>query len=313
LRSKFVSQEGKEKIIVYVDVTSRYHVSYDWMAKEMTKEMKKKIVDPELQSFIVPNFTTTTPVDTAIGCIMMMATLKNYFDYVCCLDCGIPSITLLGTREDYEDIHTRLDKFEEFGDEPRVFAALLRPIIREFIEAFQLNDGNSDADAAPPNPEFWGRICHYKAGSSGPDYLSGWATAFCVWNNDGKWQGPELATFTDPISDEERLASNAYYEAHPKSRWDSSGFYSPPPVFFGEVRYPVLDFSKVPNGFCEVDVLVDEFGTEYECVMVAGHVGFTVSGERSDTLQPSPQWFMFEKEEVVQTINFAIPLGPETR
>ncbi len=186
------------------------------------------------------------------------------------LDCGIPSITLLGTREDYEDIHTRLDKFEGFGDEPRVFAALLRPIIREFIEAFYFNDSNGNPDATPLNPEFWGRICHYKTGDSGPDYLSGWATAFCVWDDDGKWQGPKLATFADPISERERLESNAFYEAHPTSR-DDFEVYSPPPVFFGEVRYPVLDFSKVPNGFCEVDVLVDEYGTEFDCTMVAGH------------------------------------------
>jgi len=222
------------------------------------------------------------------------------------LSCGIPSMTLLGVRGDYEDILRRLDKFDEYGDEPRVFAALLRPIIREFIQAFQFNHSNSNPDAVPPNPEFWGRICHYKKGDSGPDYLSGWATAFCVWNNDGKWQGPILAPFTDPISDEERLASNTYYEAHPMSR-DDLEVYSPPPVFFGDVRYPVLDFSKVPNGFCEVDVLVDEYGTEFDCTMVAGHVGFTVSGERSDTLQPSPQWFMFEKEEDVENINLGIP------
>jgi len=48
------------------------------MAEKMAKEMKKKIVDPELQSFIIPNFSTTTPVDTVIGCMMMMATLKKF-------------------------------------------------------------------------------------------------------------------------------------------------------------------------------------------------------------------------------------------
>ncbi len=37
-----MSHEGKEKIVVYDDAPSRYHVSYDWMAKEMTKEMKKE-------------------------------------------------------------------------------------------------------------------------------------------------------------------------------------------------------------------------------------------------------------------------------
>ncbi len=52
LRSKFVSHEGKETIIVRVDALSRYHVSYDWMAKEMTKEMKKK-VNSQLSDFVI--------------------------------------------------------------------------------------------------------------------------------------------------------------------------------------------------------------------------------------------------------------------
>jgi len=286
LRNKFVSHEGKETLIVEAVAFSRYHANYAWMAEEMTRELKKKIVDPELQSFIVAKFSTTTPVDTAIGCIMMMSTLKHYFDYQFHLTCGIPSITLLGTKEDYEDILRRIDKLDAFGDEPRAFAALLRPIIREFFEAF------NDPSGGAPNPEFWGRICHYMKGSSGPDYISGWATAFCCWNSDGKWQGPNLKTFGNPVSEEERLESERYYKDHKMSK---RGFRGPPALFLGDLRYPVVALSKVPSGVCEVDVLVNDNGTEYDCKMVAGHIGFTVLGERSDTLQPSPQWFLFEK------------------
>ncbi len=61
--------------------------------------------------------------------------MVSYFNDVLCLTCGVPSITLLGTREDYEDIHTRLDKFEGFGDEPRVFAALLSATGDQFRES----------------------------------------------------------------------------------------------------------------------------------------------------------------------------------
>ncbi|KLO04876.1 hypothetical protein SCHPADRAFT_917878 [Schizopora paradoxa] len=289
LRSKFVPHEGKEEIKVYVEAPSRYYVSYDWMAEEMTKKMKEKIVDPELVKFIIPKFSTTTPIDTAVGCVMMMGTLKHYFDFVCCITCGIPEITILGTKEDYKDILKRLDKFEEFGEEPRVFAALLRPIVREFIDVFNVQ---AKDPSAAINIDFWSRILHYESGGSGPDYISGWATAFCAWNKDGKWQGPKLDTFSEPISEKERNESIEFYKKHPKSR---GIYYGPPALFLGDVRYPVVEFENVPNGFCEVDVLIDDHGTKYDCMMVAGHVGFTISGERSDTLQPSPHWFMFEK------------------
>jgi len=58
--------------------------------------------------------------------------------------------------------------------------------------------------------------------------------------------------------------------------------------------------NNIPVGFTEVPVkLVDDL-VELECMMVAGHVGARVSnsgeGLLKDTLQPEPQWFMFEVE-----------------
>ncbi len=44
----------------------------------------QKIVDPELHGFIIPNFSTTTPVDTTIGCVMMMSTLQKCVDEQIC-------------------------------------------------------------------------------------------------------------------------------------------------------------------------------------------------------------------------------------
>ncbi|KLO05017.1 hypothetical protein SCHPADRAFT_933820 [Schizopora paradoxa] len=53
LRSKFVSHEGKETIVVEVNAPTRYHVNYDWMAKEMTKQLKKKASSPS-DSYLSP-------------------------------------------------------------------------------------------------------------------------------------------------------------------------------------------------------------------------------------------------------------------
>jgi len=100
------------------------------------------------------------------------------------LDCGIPSVNLEGEKSDWEKLLARVDKLKEFGTETKAWAALLRPIFRRFVKAFDVE----------PDTDFWGRVCHY-SGGSGPTYLSGWITAFCVWNNEGKWQGP-------PISDQ---------------------------------------------------------------------------------------------------------------
>jgi Domain of unknown function (DUF4419) len=65
------------------------------------------------------------------------------------------------------------------------------------------------------------------------------------------------------------------------------------------LRYPVLDTGDVPDGFCEVDIKLDDNGELFDCKMVAGHVGYVLSAKdgRMDTLQPSSEWFMFVKGE----------------
>jgi Domain of unknown function (DUF4419) len=74
------------------------------------------------------------------------------------------------------------------------------------------------------------------------------------------------------------------------------------------VRYPAIDVADIPDGYCQVDVKLDDNGQELKCMLVAGHVGYV---ERDDlepdadtgetlknTLQPSPEWFLFVKERV---------------
>ena len=63
-------------------------------------------------------------------------------------------------------------------------------------------------------------------------------------------------------------------------------------------QYPVIDTGDVPNGFCQVDVALDDNGELFDCLMVAGHLAGLVTGEEQDTLKPLPSWFIFIKESI---------------
>jgi hypothetical protein len=208
----------------------------------------------------------------------------RYFSYSIHFRCGIPSITLLGEREDYIKILQRLDKLDEFGDEPVVFARLLRPVLKQFVTAFDMMK-----EGQPPDTDFWGKMCHYHAGGSGPDYIGGWLSAFCVWNRQGEWQGGDISRIDKPVPKSKKLRSD-------------QGLFGPPPLVLDSLRYPSVDTGEIPTGFCEVDVLVDDNGEEFDCVMVAGHVGNAMSATDENgimnTLRPQAEWFMFIKEEV---------------
>lgn len=80
--------------------------------------------------------------------------------------CGLPSVTLLGERSDWEDILMRLEKLPSFGDEAGQWHDLLKPVITRFVKTFDEPESESTKD-------FWQKIVHHHSGGSGPSYYSG--------------------------------------------------------------------------------------------------------------------------------------------
>lgn len=181
------------------------------------------------------------------------------------ISCGIPSVTLEGEKKDWEKILGRIDKLSTFGAEPTAWAKLLKPILTRFVSAF---DGNPDID-------FWGKVCKHTRGGSGPGSISGWITAFCVWDSLGKWRGPPLS---GPLPDSSVGSYRSAYR-----------------LILDDVQYAILSDNAIPWGYCEVDVALDDNGEKFGCMMVSGHMGMRVQGEKRDTVAPLPAWFMFIK------------------
>ena len=186
LRSVFVAHEDK-KALEIVEYGTRYTADYGDMAKRMTQLIHENVVDPSLRTWIIPDFTTTTPTDVVVASVIMMATLQSYFDYRFRLICGIPHVTLLGEKDDWEQIARRIEKLKEYGPETTAWYHLLKPVVTRFAQAF--DEGIADS---AENREFWNRVVHWLPMGSGPTYLSGWITAFCVFNEEGKWLGGDL-------------------------------------------------------------------------------------------------------------------------
>lgn len=191
----------------------------------------------------------------------------------------MPAVTLLGEKADYEIILTKLDKLEELGIEAKAFTSLLRPIIYGFIATFDAISAGVD-----PNMDFWGKICHEHSMGSGSNVLSGWLTAFCAWDKDGKWQLSTLDSVIPPW-----MRGSDYEDILYGDQGD-----------FDASLYGGITMDNIPIGFADVEVLVIEGNDKYDCMMVAGHVGARMckTDQIENTLQPSPQWFMFEVERV---------------
>ncbi|KZT00873.1 uncharacterized protein LAESUDRAFT_708199 [Laetiporus sulphureus 93-53] len=277
-RSSSTRQNRKPKIKVATDA-SRYTVDFASVARQMTGCLHGDETDETLKRWILPDFTTTTLVDTTICSVMMMATLSAeiQFDMVCA--CGIPSVTLEGEKADWEKLLRRMDKLDTLGEEPKIWATMLRPILRRFISAF---DGE-------PDLPFWEHVAHSDPSFYGADDMSGWITAFCVWSNRGKWQAGLLHIGEDGLAGS-RISWKSFVGKN-----DSRA------LVLDGVPYPQMSVLFIPEGYCAVNVALSENDLDLDCVMIAGHVATAVSAEMGgnelNTVSPAPQWFIYVKGE----------------
>lgn len=250
LRNKFVDFEGKKKLVV-VGSGNLYTANYEELCKKMTFEISKNIKDNVMREWLLPNFTTTTENDRMVGSIVLMATMKSYFNYEFHLKCNLPSVTLLGEVDDWIQIRNRANKLLEFdleNKEMTKWAKLLFPVLDNFVKTAQGN----------PDVNWWNKIAHHIGGGSGPTYLSGFITAFCVFNDKGKYIGDNRSV---------RMMTTP-------SEW------------------PVIDTNDIPHGFVSVPVTVDDNGTIVQTELFVGHI-FMVNPD-SVSLAPAVDWALFE-------------------
>jgi hypothetical protein len=273
LRDYFVSHEGQKELEV-TDVGNIHTIDVGVLARRMTALIQENVKDPNLRDWIMPAFSTTTVTDRTTAAVLMMGSMQAYFSYKMSLMCGIPTVTLLGERADYEDILARLDKLPELGTETSIFADLLRPVMRNFIATF-------DPQQSATSRDFWSKIAHRSGGGSGPSYLGGWLTAFCFWNDKGK----------------------SMYDLQKGVRRRGISPSDPGRLELDGVPYHKVETDDIPSGFASVPVLVDDNGMEYKTKMIAGSLGIKITSkddpragteEKLDSLQSLSGWMMYE-------------------
>ncbi|MFK7786581.1 MAG: DUF4419 domain-containing protein [Crocinitomicaceae bacterium] len=216
-----------------------------------------KYVNDDYYSFFVPEFSTTTNIHMTSYEVTMLEGFSQAFEYFGDSGCGIPYITLQGTREDWQSIYDRLDKVEELGME--LWAAELRLVIQQFINVFDDN----------VNLNFWQSI--YKDHSEyGAWYVSGWFIKFFPYlEGTGK---------SEDITEEGR----EYYARAPK-------IYVPNNYLEGD-RYLIsrLNTSDFPSGMSEITVHWNNWGTDQEMKVHAGFYGIKQYDDLS--LEPAIAW-----------------------
>lgn len=289
LRSVFVAHEGKRELVIQSG-GNRYSMDPASMASQMTELMQDHIVDESLREWVMPNFTTTTATDSATSAIVMMGTMKKYFSYSFQLLCGIPKVTLEGEKKDWEDILHRLERLKKYTIQTVAWYHLLRPIVSRFVAAY-------DSPTSVENLDFWNKVAHFSGGGSGPTFLSGWITAFCVFDEQGRWKGSAFNENIEDAGDPLHLSASQFASVHLRAG-------ATPYLTLDDSPYFRINSDKVPCGYTHVDVKLDDNGKSFDTMFVAGligsHISSTAKTEISaegtrDTVRPVPGWWYFIK------------------
>jgi hypothetical protein len=171
LRSRFVRHQGQVRIVVRRDDFIKGSPENLW--GEVIDEFSARVQEHigSAHDLFVPRVSTTGPAERIASEIVLLDAVRSYFEYVLQSRCGIPSITLEGTPEDWQELAERARAFTAF--DLGWWLTPLAPILQEFVAA-----ARGDVRRA-----FWESI--YKFGSfSGGSAITGWITAFFPYFKD---------------------------------------------------------------------------------------------------------------------------------
>ncbi|KHN96192.1 uncharacterized protein MAM_06040 [Metarhizium album ARSEF 1941] len=232
IRHLFVNFEGKKEIVVE-------EISWTKVIGAFAAEIQQRVKTSWLLGWITPGFSTSTQNDNMTATVLMMGLMQHYFQFTGTIICGLPSVTLLGTKPDWVRLLKKLDRLPEFGDEPAQYAHNLRPIFSRFVQTWDEPDD-------PQIKKFWSQIVRankvFSCGAGPTEYdVSGWITGFLHWREDGALVAPNG---TRAQSDDVRLDDVAY--THVDTKHIPVGYAKAPlkmlhyPVYWEDTQAYVL-------------------------------------------------------------------------
>lgn len=118
----------------------------------------------------------------------MMGLMQQYFKFTGGIICGLPSVQLLGQRDDWAALLDKLGNLHHFGAEPAQCAKNLDPILTMFVKTW-------DEPKSKQVQDFWKQIVGaektFTCGAGPVEYdISGWIAGFMYWSSNGDLRVP---------------------------------------------------------------------------------------------------------------------------
>jgi hypothetical protein len=260
-RKQIVQHDGKVVIEVVRDefIKGSLENRWDGVIDELCLRVREHIGSAHDQ--FVSDFSTTGSKERIASKIVLLDAVKSYFDYELHSLCGIPSITLEGTVEDWQLLADKVEAFAVFNLE--WWLAALRPILQEFIAAVR----------GMIRQSFWESIYKFQSVSGG-GAITGWIATFFPYFKDEHG----YATVKNPWIGQGGKALSRLT----KGQWGDSkmNLFGPSPADF-------------PSSFARAPFVWNYFEQRFNMELLGGFVG-VAQDEATLALRPEIGWVIRE-------------------
>lgn len=242
LRKLLVGHKGRAQLRVRRDDFVKGSAANPWIEvfDAFTVQIRHHL-GARTHDLLLPAFSTTTVDSMAVAQIVLMDTVKTYFNYLFQTLCGIPEIVLEGTADDWERVATHARSLEQF--DLQWWTRTLIPVLDEFVKAAR----------GEANPAFW-RCLYKEVDMSGGPYIYGWINVFFPYRSSDGEIGTQRRR--NPLLDRMDAADLGYW-AH-----DAKGFPS-----------KALSTASLPSGLARCPFEWDYCHERFAMEFVGGFVG----------------------------------------
>jgi len=179
VRPLFVNHEGKEKITIqrpdfHLDGGNDWSTVFGEFAENIKERVKLGLYD-----VMVDDTSVATKLSKISSEIAIMDTFKHYFEFRVLFGCAITEVTLVGSKDDWEKLRSKVRKLKEFNGDDRLkldwWLDRLVPLVDQIVD--QAVSRNIDKS-------FWSKIyqSHDQKGFYDPiPYVNGWLNVFCPY------------------------------------------------------------------------------------------------------------------------------------
>ncbi|MEU8804220.1 DUF4419 domain-containing protein [Spirillospora sp. NPDC048819] len=255
LRPRLVGHAGRKRLTVVVDGAMPQDAD-SW--RDAVESFSKLLLSETANADEFGcDFSTSTDVERMAGRVVLLDVYSPYFAVWMIYVCGIPSITLTGTVEDWQKIRDRVDTIATYGLE--TWCRSLAAIADQCVQAAK----------GEVCTEFWRRI-YNPIDAYGGEVITGWAARLYPYLIGGGEAAEPNPLLELPI-DEPRNAAT-----------DPNGFY----------LGPGIRSDRVPATLSRVRVNVNDRAGRVNRAL-ALHAGLTsVAQDHDGALRPLGGWYL---------------------